>query len=401
MLPTELTSQSFASYPTQAREMAEKHLEALKRLPLSFAPLLLKELIVYDFRFPMERRDIERQLKYLESRDGGQFDAVIAPFQQLRLSRELEAGDWVTKPAIFSEQLTAHLWTTHQIDAFRNAAVAYMDKATEAFPDEPRPVHRLGMVAIGQGVKENSYRLFRKLRPKGTYYSNIKPGATIATLLDVVGLRAEKYPEAYAHWYIDGGAAMAAPPGLAKVSWGGLTPARATLQSRMKKIYEAPVWDPEAFRTTLAQIQPEEIGMKDGSDAVLNRFQLSLLTEGSGTQIFSTTFVQWAAREALRRAQPVTMLTRFAPRQREKPMNELLVEAQKRSEFDPEGSLVDADMGAWYTYLNQQRLQGAEKSNFLVWFEGHSEAVVVGPSFAAGRVFDRPVELAELAARLA
>ena len=41
---------------------------------------------------------------------------------------------------------------------------------------------------------------------------------------------------------------------------------------------------------------------------MLNRFQLSLLTEGSGTQVFSTTFVQWAAREALRRAQPLTLV---------------------------------------------------------------------------------------------
>ena len=51
-----------------------------------------------------------------------------------------------------------------------------------------------------------------------------------------------------------------------------------------------------------------------GADAMLTRFQLSLLTEGSGTQVFATTFVQWAAREALRRAQPITLLARFTPR---------------------------------------------------------------------------------------
>ena len=57
---------------------------------------------------------------------------------------------------------------------------------------------------------------------------------------------------------------------------------------------------------------------------MIDRFQVKLLTEGSGTQIFSTTFAQWTAREALRRAQPLTMLVRFAPRQRQKPMNEML-----------------------------------------------------------------------------
>ena len=46
---------------------------------------------------------------------------------------------------------------------------------------------------------------------------------------------------------------------------------------------------------------------------MLDRFQVKLLTEGSGTQIFSTTFAQWTAREALRRAQSQTLLVRFAP----------------------------------------------------------------------------------------
>ena len=117
---------------------------------------------------------------------------------------------------------------------------------------------------------------------------------------------------------------------------------------------------------------------------MLDRFRVKLLTEGSGTQIFSTTFAQWAAREALRRAQPLTLMVRFAPRQRQKPMNELLSGVYQDSELDPAGSLVDADMGAYYTYLNQQRLTGAEDSSFLVWFEGHIEAVVIGPATPRG-----------------
>ena len=129
--------------------------------------------------------------------------------------------------------------------------------------------------------------------------------------------------------------------------------------------------------------------------------QLSLLTEGSGTQVFSTTFVQWAAREALRRAQPLTIFARFAPRQRENQMNELLAEHQRKPELDPQGSLIDADMGAYYTWLNQQRLPGEEKSAFLAWFEDHPEAVAIAPGMERGKRSDAPVELAELIARIA
>jgi hypothetical protein len=174
---------------------------------------------------------------------------------------------------------------------------------------------------------------------------------------------------------------------------------RAALQVRMQKFYEAPVFDPEAFRTTMAQMQAADIGL--GPDGVLTRFQLSLLAEGSGTQVFATTFVQWAAREAWRRAQPMTLLARFGPRQRENPMNVLLAEAQRRPELDPQGSLIDADMGAYYTWVKQQRLPGAEKATFLAWFEDHGEAVAIGPRMQAASVSNEAVQLAELAARLA
>jgi hypothetical protein len=109
------------------------------------------------------------------------------------------------------------------------------------------------------------------------------------------------------------------------------------------------------------------------------------LTEGSGTQIFSTTLVQWAAREVWRRAQPLSLLARFCPRQRERSMRELLTEAQQTPELDPAGSLIDADMGAYYTWLNQQRLADADRSRFLVWFEDHNEALAITPSLQ--RVF--------------
>lgn len=43
------------------------------------------------------------------------------------------------------------------------------------------------------------------------------------------------------------------------------------------------------------------------------------------------------------------MLVRFAPRQRQRPMNELLSVIRKDAELDPIGSLVDADTAAYYT----------------------------------------------------
>ena len=145
----------------------------------------------------------------------------------------------------------------------------------------------------------------------------------------------------------------------------------------------------------MAQVRPADVGVNSG-DAVLNRFQVKLITEGSGTQIFSTSFAQWAAREALRRAQPLTLLVRFAPRQRQKPMNEMLFAKSENVELDPVGSLVDGDMGAYYNWINQQRLPGAEKSSFLVWFEGHNDAVAIGPTFPRGTQSDAATSMKQL-----
>ena len=61
-------------------------------------------------------------------------------------------------------------------------------------------------------------------------------------------------------------------------------------------------------------------------------------------------------------------------------MNELLSGKDKNPELDPMGSLIDADMGAFYMWLDQQRLFGAKEASFLVWFENHSEALLISPT---------------------
>jgi hypothetical protein len=61
-------------------------------------------------------------------------------------------------------------------------------------------------------------------------------------------------------------------------------------------------------------------------------------------------------------------------------------------ELDPIGSLVDADFGSYYNYLNQQRLPGADHSSFVVWFEGHNQAVVIGPKWQRGTQSAEPID---------
>ena len=383
MQPSALTAASFAGYPPLARAVAQAHVALLLQLPLAFLPSLLRELIEYDFKFPVERTELDRQMAYLSARTPLQLAGLFSAFTQIHLSPDLEAMDWCGRPVDFTEQLSAFLWRSHQMPAFRAGAAAYGDRLQQELPQGPLPVRRLGIAVIGHGaVRQDGTSLFTKLRAHGTCFSNVDPQGGLQALLAAVEERARRSPAPYAHWYVDGGAAQAHSAQVTGVSWAALQPARAALLDRIGKETSKAGMGPEELRDHLMHLAPADLGM--ASDPVLDHFQLKVLTEGSGTQIFSTTFAQWTAREALRRAEPWTLLVRFQPRQRERPMNELLANHPTPLELDAQGSLIDADMSAYYQWIDQQRLSGAAESAFLVWFEDQRQAVAIGPGLPRG-----------------
>jgi hypothetical protein len=396
MLPSDLKAEQFAGYPPQARKLAVAHLGTLQQLPLSFLPSFLREVIDYDFKFPAERTAIDQEIVTLSSLTLPQLKDWFQAFSQLSLSPKLEKLDWINQPAQFVEQLSAYLWTTHQLDAFREAAVTYGNRLQKGASPEQIAVRRLGIAIIGQGVVSYDEPLFLNLRKHGTYFKQIKPENGVELLLAAVEARAKAHPVPYGHWYVDGGHAADHSSLLSCVSFQKMEPVRAALLKDIQTETAKPGMGPEELRTHMARLSPSDLGIDKAGDEVLERFQVKLLTEGSGTQIFSTTFVQWTTREVLRRAQAVTLFVRFAPRQRQRPMNELLSGSGSNLEFDPVGSLIDADMAAYYQWINQQRLPQSEQSSFLVWFEGHNHALVISPSLPRGTESSSTLDLGQL-----
>lgn len=401
MEPKQLTADTFKNYPPKGRALALANLTLLQGLPLGFVPFLLKDAIIFDWKFPVEQLELTNQFKYLTELRERQSKREMEPFEGLKLNEKLEALDWVNQPAQFLEQLSAHLWATQQMDGFREASETYVRRFNVWQPTVKLPASRLGIAVFGDGVKDTQYKIFRKLRKSGVYFSKVNPDKGLEAIHQSLKARAATFNTPYAHWCVDGAGITASMPGFACVAYDTLTPVRTKLAAIMLKAYESTKFDPEQLRSTLAAVTPETVGMADSGDGALDRFQLSLLTEGSGTQIYSTTFVQWAAREALRRAQPLTIYTRYAPRQKERTMDELLSGVNKKTVPDPEGSLIDGDMGAYYTWINLQRLEGAQQARFLVWFEGHSEALAIAPALKAGTESATPIDMPSLLANLA
>jgi hypothetical protein len=403
-MPLPIQVKHFKGYPPEARRVATSHIELLRKLPAAFTPLLLQQVQAYDWRFPAERRDIDRQLTFLESLSEADRRRLFTGFEQLQLPARLMDVKWASSPVEFSEQLSNHFWSTRQIDVFHEASSTYLKAVFAAMPNQPPAAPRLGIAVIGQGVEQNSYPLFRKFRPHGAYFTNVNPANGLKTLLAHVADRAAGRPSPFDHWYIDGGhAEPVSNPFLTSISYSGLEPNRLALLRKINRAIHNGIAGPKALLSLLHGLQPEEIGFdaagKNG--AIVSHFATSLLTSGSGAQIFSTSFVQWTTRELWRRAQPLTILARFAPRQRQRPMNELLSGDEQTVEMDAPGSLIDADMGAFYMWLDQQRLSGAEEASFLIWFEDHHEAFVVSPSLPRNTESNSRVDMHWLLAQTA
>src|ERR1700687_5209424 len=261
MLPSDLKPEQFNGYPPEARKLVTGYVGTLQRLPLSFVPSLLREVIDYDFKFPPERKAIEKELANLNALSPEQMKEWFQEFAEIKVSTKLENVDWVNSPGLFVEQLSAHLWATHQLDAFRKAAMDYASRLQAVAPPEPPPVPRLGIAVIGQGATAHEEPLFRNLRLHGGYFSRINPENGLETLLNAVSARAKAHPAPYAHWYIDGGQAANHDPALTCVSYSALESARAALLRKMHGEIEKPGMGPEALRTLLAQMRPADLGM--------------------------------------------------------------------------------------------------------------------------------------------
>jgi hypothetical protein len=392
MVPADLQNESFARYPPQARSFAVANLLVLKRMPLVLLALVLRQMMQYDWCFPAERQQLVDQFDLLRQLDAASFDRLMAPFSAIALSSGLRDMDWVNHPQQFSEQLTAYLWSQHQIDHYHEAAQEYQQYLQKAFDEKAPVVPRWTIVVVGRGTELTNYPLFRRLLPHGTLFTQLDPAGGLDILLSEVRSRAQKHPMEYGHWYIDGGEPHPVSPdvqGLTIMSYNRLVPVArrelALLNHFTSHSSSGGTIGVEAVGSYVASLTPDDLGLTGtATDAVLRHFEVNILTQGAGCQIYSTTFVQWAARECLHRAQPLTLFARFATRQTGAPMEQLLTRDPLQQPQDKQGSLIDADMGAYYTWINQSRLAGANQSRFLVWLEGQQLACAISPSLAAG-----------------
>jgi hypothetical protein len=395
MRPQQLSPGSFSAYPPQARKLAVGYLASLRLVPLSLLPTLLRDVKEYDWKFPREQTEIVARLDFLKR---PQAQAPLAAFTAFNVPDTLADSRWVDQPVQFIEQLTAYLWSSRQMDAYRQAAAEFVRQFQTLAPPAANASPRFVTILIGRDARPPAYPLFHKLSLHGQILTCVDAVSAARAILAQLAHRAQAAPEEYSHWYLDGGSPLSpsTPPGVTQLTYPAVVPVNQRILDRMNEAIRSGT-GPEVLRSALAQLSPAELSADLATaDPRLQHLIVSLLTEASGTQIFSTSFVQWASREVLRRVQPMTLCARYAPRQRQQAFNAMVRAASHAAEMDPEGSLIDADMGAYYTYLEMKKLPGAESATFIVCLEGGSQAFVAGPGIPPGTRSDSPNTLTQL-----
>lgn len=391
MSPDQLSAASFAGYPADARAFAVEHLTLLRRLPVVLCPSFLQQIQGFETMFPTERRSLRSQCESLQAMPAEQYSKLAAPLFALSLSPSLRSADWVQRPALFVTELTGHLWSSGQFTAFRAAITDLF----AAIPVRQDTTQRLVIVVLGQGAVVDSKVVLRKLRKHGVFLNALHHDTAMQEIRAALLQHAGTSPEPYSSWYVDGGApdeTMASGlDGTLVVSYPGLAKIRERVLQRMQVTIASGSGGAEQMRSHLAATSHTDVGAEEVTrDAVLQRFYTELFTQSSGPQIFSTSFVQWTGRELARRAQPQTLLLRYAPRQRHRDLNELFADTQS-SAVDVQGSLRDAEMGAYYNWIEMNRISAPGRLTFAVIVEGHPLAVVVGEGARAGTICSTPM----------
>lgn len=394
MDPRTLTAENFSSYPPLAKKVALEHLELLRKLPVPLAAALLRQTIDYDTRFPRERAAIDGQFAFLKSLNEAELSRTTAGFAKITLPATLVDEDWVRFPHKFEEDLSAYLWASGQIDAYHVVGTRFADEMYKAMPPAEPAMPRWTVVILGPELRKDQHPLFAKLRPHGVFFNRVDGKDGMQAVLSELSARAAKSSDPYDHWYIDGAApAELGSRSFSEFSWQGSSAMRAKVLREVNKVIGSGKAGPEMLRSIMAawRSDPE---VAASPDPLVDRFVQSVYGEGSGTQIFSTTFVQWSTRELLRRAEPVSVVTRFGPRQRQQGMNEMF--AGTANEMDFAGSLIDGDFGAYYAWINMNRLAGAKAASFVAWSQYHQQAIAIGSGLPRGTEAPDPITMERL-----
>jgi len=393
----------------EAATLARTHGETLSHLPATVHAFILVELQKWPTLFQPEQRYQRALLKHLSHLPKSSLDSATAGVSRI----EGQAGvNKVTDrhPAGFQDAAQALLRQRGLQVAWRSEVDGFfrtIDPALEAqlYPaDAPR---RLVVQIYGSGIAVQRDKLWSRFKGAGVRVP-LDLGGTKGTdpfLRQLLGaqedgggtpalLTTALAPSPLDAWLIEAHEALhslfdagpttsrAAPTGL---SYDRLRPYRDELTRALNSKIQSGVESPQAFAAYARslQIAPPAGALLYSAD-ILVAFVRDVLLTGNGTLLMNNTFVEWAAVQAIKRAQPRVLITRFGVRDKLRPFSSMVMFSQPRpsdhlpSVQDPAGSFVDVEQLSYYVWLNAEKTPAYRgKTLYLFLAEGVDEMLAI------------------------
>jgi hypothetical protein len=374
----------------EAASLARAHEDVLRRLPVTVHAFILVDLQKWSTLFPAEQRYQRTLLDHLSQ---------TPPDALLRLSSgiaRVETEAALTRiserdPARFQDQAQAALRKQNLVTSWRREVDSFfqqIDPALEARlypPDAPR---RVVLQLYGDAIAIQPDKLWSRLGAAGTRIplrlDGVKNSGDYLRALFGVGanttgeaaaslfgaLRGETAFAPTDAWIIESHGALhdlvqkeaadARPP--TGLSYERLLPYRDVLMRALFSKIQSGVESPQAFAAYARSLKlaPEPGVLLNPTD-VVQTFVRDVLLTGNGTLFVNNTFVEWAAAQALRRAQPRLLVARYGVRDKLKPFSSLLLFSQPRTSDviplieDPVGSFIDVEQLAYYVWVHAQK----------------------------------------------
>ncbi len=397
-----------------AADLRRTHDDVLARLPATIQAFILVELQKWPMLFAPEQRYQRALLAHLAALPAAQLQQAVAGIARV----EAESGcDRIPRgdPARFQDEAQALLRKQKLLQPWRREVDAFFQPINPAlepvlYPaDAPR---RLVVQVYGSGIAVDRDKLWSRFKGTGTRVPLQLDGvhASSAFLAGLFGarpdtqgvppllasLRASNQLGPLDTWMIESHQALhdvcraGAAPGAANTHVTGLSYdlLREYREELMRALYGkvlTGVESPQAFAAYARSLKvaPDPASLLYAAE-ILQGFVRDVFLTGNGTLFVNNTFVEWAAVQALRRAEPRMLVTRFGVRHKFRPFSSMLLFSQPRPSDqsplveDAAGSFVDVEQLAYYVWLNAEKGPAyRNRTLYLFLAEGVDELLAI------------------------
>src|SRR5262245_57663189 len=419
-----------------AAALARTHSELLARLPGTVGAFILVELTKWPLLFPPEQRYQRTLIEHLSQIPRGDLDRAMAGIARIEAETGVnKLGD--RNPAAFQDAAQALLRKRGANVAWRNEVDGFFQTINPAldaalYPtDAPR---RLIVQIYGKNIAVQRDQLWRRFKTTGVRVPLNLEGKSdtdsfLASLLGsrdegsgapalVGGAIASAKLAPHDAWLIESHDALHAlceggggvsHHTLTGLSYDRLRPYRDNLTRTLNAKIQSGVESPQAFAAYARSLKlAAPAGTMLRSDDIVVAFVRDVLLTGNGTMIVNNTFVEWAAAQALRRAQPRMLVTRFGVRDKLKPFSSMIMFSQARPTDqmpvvpDPAGSFIDVEQLSYYVWVNAEKNPAYRgKTLYLFLAEGVDQMLAIRPGKVSDVSDTSPVRLEDVCATMA